>query len=180
MSSRFNRIKQSLGKPIEKGLDYLGRPNAAMKSGVMDYVKNDSLSGALGSAASQLGMPSDSAPSGYDVAEAIGSKYDIQSPAALTALSVGAEMMDVPGVGMAGKGLRMANKASKPTQNVAEGIRVLDDTPNAQRLANKNYGSVRTPDMMKKEDIGRTLDLSNMNREERIKALNNFLSNKPK
>lgn len=180
MSSRFNRIRQSLGKPIEKGLDYLGRPNAAMKSGVMDYVKNDSLSGALGFAASQLGMSSDSAPSGYDVAEAIGDKYDIQSPAALTALSVGAEMMDVPGVGMAGKGLRMANKASKPTRNVAQGIKVIDDTPNAEKLARKDYGSVRTPDMMKKDDIGRTLDLSNMNKEERIKALNNFLLSQSK
>lgn len=110
---QFKKLRSRLGKSANTALDYLGRPNAAIKRGALDFAKSGSISGALGAAGDQLGQPSDEAPSGYEVAEALGQRYDIESPEALTALSVAAEMADVPVLGTATKGLRMAAKGAK-------------------------------------------------------------------
>lgn len=78
---------------IEKGLDYLGRPNAAFKTGAMAALEGKPI---LPATYKGLTSSSDEAPTGFDVASKFGDRYDVQNPAALTAMSVGAEMVDLP------------------------------------------------------------------------------------
>lgn len=165
--SRFNKLKKALGR----GAEYLARPNAAIKAATMDYLEDEDLGGALERGYEQLGQESSTAPTGYEIGEKAGEKYDITNPLALTAVSTAAEMADLPyGLGKLSKASRMARGGSKtaskiddlpsklreptekPIKRMGEGVRLIDDTPRSTYT-----GKVRTPDMDKTEDIGEVL-----------------------
>lgn len=118
--SRFQQLQRLLGKQVEvepeegsmfdTTLDYLGRPNAAIKSGIHAYQQGEPVLDAMSRG---FTSPSDQAPTGDQIASKFGESTGIENPMALAALSTLAEMADVPTVGPLSKGAKAMKAVSK-------------------------------------------------------------------
>lgn len=107
---------------VATALDYLGRPGAATRSAIDAAVSED---GKPWEAFKQgLQRPTEDSPTGADIADKVGERFDIQNPMALAGLATLADLTDpvsfVPGgqISKSGKVMKavdsMADKA-KPT-----------------------------------------------------------------
>ncbi len=150
LNSRNSDMLQSLLKKaaakgsvaLDAGLEALDKPGRAMRAGIGAYQDDEDVMGAI---KSQFNDDAPEAPSGADLAEKFGDKYDVQSPAALAALATAADFVDptmvIPGgqVTKLGK-LKVLDKAAKGGKTAD----ILKDGQKMRRgdLIKKPFGSV--------------------------------------
>ena len=127
MVSRVEALRRLLQKmstkgseALDTGLDILDRPGRATRAAIGAAQDDKGFSDIMSAAGAQLKEGAPEAPSGADIAERVGEKYDIQNPLALAALATAADVVDptifVPGgqvtkLGKAGKLGKMGMKA---------------------------------------------------------------------
>lgn len=148
MADFKKRILSRLAADAGEGSDYLlkqlDKPGRATRAAI-DALQTDK--DILPAIKAQFGEAPPEVPSGADIAERAGEKYDIQSPAALAAIATAADVIDptmfVPGgqvskigkLGVLGKAAQKGKVASK----AGKGVKVVDDAP-------KSFGKVSVKD----------------------------------
>ena len=101
-----NKAERGFG---DKVMDYLDRPGAASRAAIMAGVRGQNPLTAFGE---QFTESSEKAPSGADIAETVGEKFDIQNPYALAGLATLADLTDPTNL-VPGGILKKAPKAMK-------------------------------------------------------------------
>lgn len=161
--SRFQQLQNMIGRSqrdrltpeeeqgsfLESAVDYLGRPNAAIKSGVNAFQQNEPVLDAMYKG---LTSPSDQAPSGDQIASKFGESYGIENPMVLAGLSTVAEMADVPGLAPFSKGSKMMRAVGKLDPSAIKKVPGMAKTGEslaevAKKTPDSEYGRVLvTPD----------------------------------
>lgn len=113
---------EAAGEGLGWILDKLDRPGRATRAAIGAYQDDMDVADAV---MDQLGSDPSDAPSGAEIAEKLGEKYDIQDPAILAALATAADVIDptmmIPG-GSVAKVAKVADKAG----DAAKGRKVYD------------------------------------------------------
>lgn len=102
--------EQEEGSILGTVADYLGRPNAAIKSGIHAFQNDQPVLDAISKG---FTSHSDQAPTGDQIATKFGESYGVENPMALAGLATIAEMADVPGLSPFSKGSKMMKAVGK-------------------------------------------------------------------
>lgn len=157
----LRQLAEKAGVGFEGFADTVGRPGAATRAAIRAYQEGRDVSQAI---REQFGENPPEAPSGAEIAEAFGERYDVENPAVLGTIATAADMADplmfVPGgqVGRlgahAGKLGAVAKRLPGPfSRGIGKGVKFVDDMPQggsgAVRVVDDvptNLGSVKVLD----------------------------------
>lgn len=163
---RFDNLRSKLGggspqeeeqSLMDQGLDYLGRPGAAFRSGAYAAQTGQPIMEAIKKGFTN---PSEQAPTGSDIADKFSEQTGVQNPYALAALATMGEMADpsalIPMVGPmakiknAEKLLEEAPAAAKAIKGMAQGERALSRVGDVSFPARSTAESMKIAEALKK------------------------------